>query len=42
MSQGIEEARLKADGVGEGCPVAESTTPGGRERNRRVEFFVIE
>jgi OOP family OmpA-OmpF porin len=41
VSQGIEANRLVARGYGEAQPVAENTTNAGRERNRRVEFNVL-
>ncbi len=40
-SQGIERSRLVARGYGETEPVADNGTPAGRERNRRVEFDVL-
>lgn len=40
-SQGIERNRLVARGYGETEPVADNGTPAGRERNRRVEFNVL-
>ncbi len=40
-SQGIERSRLRARGYGETEPVADNGTPAGRERNRRVEFNVL-
>lgn len=41
VSQGIERDRLVARGYGEERPVASNDTPEGRERNRRVEFNVL-
>lgn len=41
VSQGIERNRLVARGYGETRPVADNGTPAGRERNRRVEFNVL-
>jgi OOP family OmpA-OmpF porin len=41
VSQGIERNRLRARGYGETQPVADNGTPAGRERNRRVEFNVL-
>lgn len=40
-SQGIERSRLVARGYGENRPVADNGTAAGRERNRRVEFNVL-
>ncbi|HLF10197.1 MAG TPA: OmpA family protein [Gammaproteobacteria bacterium] len=39
--QGIDRSRLVARGYGEGQPVADNGTDAGRERNRRVEFRVL-
>lgn len=41
MSQGIDGARLTADGFGETKPVADNATAEGRALNRRVEFKVV-
>ena len=41
VRQGIERNRLVARGYGETQPVADNATPSGRERNRRVEFNVL-
>jgi OOP family OmpA-OmpF porin len=41
VSQGIDRDRLVARGYGEERPVASNDTPAGRERNRRVEFNVL-
>ncbi len=40
VGQGIDPARLKAVGFGEGRPVVPNNTAAGRARNRRVEFHV--
>lgn len=40
-SQGIERSRLVARGYGESQPVAGNDSAAGRERNRRVEFRVL-
>jgi OOP family OmpA-OmpF porin len=42
VDQGIDASRLTAKGMGEDNPVADNTTKDGRERNRRVEFQVIQ
>jgi hypothetical protein len=39
---GIEPTRLVARGYGQRCPVSENTTFEGRQRNRRVEFKILE
>lgn len=41
VSQGIDASRLIARGYGETQPVADNGTGAGRERNRRVEFNVL-
>lgn len=41
-SQGVAEARLSSLGMGESKPVADNDRPGGREKNRRVEFLITE
>ena len=41
VAQGIEANRLQARGYGETQPVADNGTNAGRERNRRVEFNVL-
>lgn len=41
VSQGIDRSRLVARGYGESRPVADNTSAAGRERNRRVEFQVL-
>ena len=42
VDQNVENARMTAKGVGKANPVADNTTNDGRERNRRVEFEVLE
>lgn len=41
-SHGIEVERLSAHGWGSEKPIAENTTEEGREKNRRVEFNIVE
>jgi outer membrane protein OmpA-like peptidoglycan-associated protein len=36
--RGVRTDRLRFAGFGETRPIADNTTPAGRERNRRVEF----
>ena len=40
VAQGIAAAKLTGKGYGEEKPIAENTTPDGKEKNRRVEFIV--
>jgi len=42
VDQDIDESKLTAKGLGEANPVADNTTKDGRERNRRVEFQVMQ
>lgn len=41
ISKGIEAARLEAVGYGEAVPIDTNSTEAGREKNRRVEFFLV-
>lgn len=42
IGKGIDPRRLDAKGAGSSEPLASNTTPDGRERNRRVEFVILE
>ncbi len=41
VSKGISPDRMAYVGYGEEKPIASNATPGGRERNRRVEFNIF-
>ena len=42
VARDIQEERLKFEGYGEKMPVAENTSPEGRQLNRRVEMKILE
>lgn len=41
FKQGIDRNRIRYVGFGSEQPVAENTTPTGRQNNRRVEFMIL-
>ncbi|MBM74067.1 MAG: hypothetical protein CMK59_01595 [Proteobacteria bacterium] len=42
IERGVEEERLESMGYGESKPVQTNDTEAGREKNRRVEFIIVE
>mgnify|MGYP002780501479 CR=1 FL=1 len=42
VGRGVDRSRLRSAGYGELCPVDPSHTPAAWEKNRRVEFKIIE
>lgn len=42
VAHGVDASRLEAHGFGESRPIAEGTSRGAREENRRVEFRVVD
>ncbi len=42
VKRGVDEDRLDTRGLGETRPIAPNASPGGRQKNRRVEFIIVE
>jgi outer membrane protein OmpA-like peptidoglycan-associated protein len=42
VSRGVDKGRLTASGYGENVPVADNATEEGRQKNRRVQFTIVE
>ena len=41
IQDGVDPERLVAKGFGSADPIASNATPGGRAKNRRIEFRVV-
>jgi OOP family OmpA-OmpF porin len=41
VGKGIAGERIMTDGLGSSKPIADNSTPEGREKNRRVEFYIV-
>ena len=41
-AHGVDGSRLEAKGFGESKPISNNDTPEGKEKNRRVEFLIVE
>jgi outer membrane protein OmpA-like peptidoglycan-associated protein len=39
--RGVDSGRLETRGLGETHPIAPNSSPGGRQKNRRVEFVIV-
>jgi outer membrane protein OmpA-like peptidoglycan-associated protein len=42
VKRGVSDDRLETRGLGETRPIAPNASPGGRQKNRRVEFLIVE
>lgn len=42
VGQGVEQNRLASKGMGESEPIADNSTMAGKEKNRRVEFLIVD
>jgi OmpA-OmpF porin, OOP family len=42
VKRGVDSDRLDSRGLGEAKPIGPNTSPGGRQKNRRVEFLIVE
>ncbi len=41
VERGVDVARMEAVGFGPSKPIADNRTNQGREKNRRVEFYIV-
>ena len=42
VARGVEKARMTAKGYGQDVPIADNDTDEGRQKNRRVQFNIVE
>lgn len=42
VSRGVDKGRLTAKGYGQDVPIADNASEEGRQRNRRVQFSIVE
>ena len=42
VQQGIDATRIETRGVGPDEPIAENKLPAGRQKNRRIEFKLLQ
>lgn len=42
VKRGVDSDRLDTRGMGQERPIAPNSSPGGRQKNRRVEFVIVE
>ena len=42
IDNGIQKNRLTFSGLGDSKPISDNSTEGGRKKNRRVEYVVVE
>jgi outer membrane protein OmpA-like peptidoglycan-associated protein len=42
IKRGIAEGRMTAKGYGQDVPIADNSTDEGRQKNRRVQFKIVD
>jgi OOP family OmpA-OmpF porin len=42
VGKGVDDKRIETRGAGPDEPIADNKTPAGREKNRRIEFKVLQ